>query len=80
MRLYIATGESGEYDDWDSWVVGVFTTRAKAQRACQSTVKPTKLTWHYNAKGKESIANVKFSTWRSGSLRISPIEVDELAA
>lgn len=77
MRLYIAEGESGEYDDHTQWVVGVFTTRDKAKKGYQSTVKDKPLSWNFNAKSKESYAPVKFSQWESGSFRILPIMLDE---
>lgn len=76
--LYLAEGSAGEYDDFHTWAVGVFSTRDLAKRACASTVKPKVLTWHYNAKSGYSTAQVKFSRWESGEFAVRRIEVDTL--
>ena len=79
MWLFIAEGDSGQYDDWDHWTLGVFTTRAKAKAACESTLKlKQQIRWCYDAKRGESHALVKFSAYESGSWRVLGIEVDQV--
>lgn len=79
MKLYLAEGSAGEYDDFHTWAVGVFSTRSKAKAACQSTIKPSKLTWYYNAKTQTSTAFHKAArSWESVDFDIHRIVVDTL--
>lgn len=82
MTLFLAEGSAGEYDDFHTWVVGVFSTRSKAKAACKSPIKPVngtgKLAWIYNAKTGVSTALIKFSRWESGQFAIRRVEVDQV--
>lgn len=78
--LYLAEGESGQYDDWNHWTVGVFSTRAKAKAACKvvatSAQKDLPVTWTYDAKTGESSATVKYR-FDYGTYTVRRIKVDK---
>lgn len=42
MKIYVVTGEDGEYSDWTTWIVKAFTDETKAQEfalACDAFAK-----------------------------------------
>lgn len=86
MKLYLVEGSQGEYDDYCNWVVGVFSSRERAKKACQKIVdddkfddRTGKLNWTYDPHKQRSVAfTIGRYRWDRTEYDIIPITLDKL--